>query len=81
MTAGANGNIELSYYLDGGLILQTTDSSVSPFSTFDEIALRKRNNNNAFYIDNVVLQTVVIPEPSVALLGAFGALALLRRRR
>jgi hypothetical protein len=34
---------------------------------------------NTFTIDNV--NVTVIPEPSVALLGALGSLALLRRRR
>ncbi|MEP2776941.1 MAG: PEP-CTERM sorting domain-containing protein [Luteolibacter sp.] len=41
------------------------------------------NGGSAFELDNVLLQNVatVVPEPSTALLGAIGALALLRRRR
>ena len=33
------------------------------------------------FLDNVAFGVNVVPEPSTALLGAFGALALLRRRR
>jgi hypothetical protein len=36
---------------------------------------------NAGYGGSYVLNTAVIPEPSAALLGAFGAIGLLRRRR
>ena len=41
------------------------------------------NNTNTWgtWIDNVTLSGTVIPEPSTALLGAFGSLLLLRRRR
>ena len=40
------------------------------------------NNTNTWgtWIDNVTLTGTVIPEPSTALLGAFGSLLLLRRR-
>ena len=41
------------------------------------------NNSNTWgtWIDNVTLTGTVIPEPSAALLSAFGSLLLLRRRR
>jgi hypothetical protein len=41
------------------------------------------NGGSAFELDNVLLQDVatIIPEPSAALLGGLGFLALLRRRR
>lgn len=43
----------------------------------------ENNGGSAFQLDNIVLQNVatVVPEPSAALLGALGFLALLRRRR
>lgn len=37
------------------------------------------SNSSAF--DNLAFQGTVIPEPSTALLGGFGILLLLRRRR
>lgn len=39
------------------------------------------NLNRTVRLDNVVLNATVIPEPSAALLGSLGLLALLRRRR
>jgi hypothetical protein len=40
-----------------------------------------RGDGKLAYFQNGSLQVVVIPEPSTALLGALGLLALLRRRR
>ena len=39
------------------------------------------DNTQGNFLDNVAFGVNVVPEPSTALLGAFGALALLRRRR
>lgn len=39
------------------------------------------NNTEGNFIDNIVFGINAVPEPSSALLGTFGALALLRRRR
>lgn len=39
------------------------------------------NSSQGNFLDNIVFGVNAVPEPSSALLGAFGALALLRRRR
>ena len=33
------------------------------------------------YLDNIAISGTIVPEPSAALLGGLGLLALLRRRR
>ncbi len=42
---------------------------------------RVTNGNGDFRIDDILVTGTIIPEPSTTLLGALGALALLRRRR
>ena len=53
---------------------QTTGTTLNTFDT----AVLRADSGTALY-DNVELS--VIPEPSAALLGGLGMLALLRRRR
>ena len=49
-------------------------------TTGDLTGLTPNNTNQAFF-DNVRLDIVAVPEPSAALLGGLGLLAVLRRRR
>lgn len=53
--------------------------STTPYSTFDSVVIKTGAAGPVTLLDNVKLET--IPEPSAAALGAFGLLALLRRRR
>ena len=41
----------------------------------------RSTTNDDFYLDDVVISIEAVPEPSAALLGGLGLLALLRRRR
>lgn len=60
-------------------VLDQVDTT-SPYFSFDYLSVRIGNNNAIDYnIDNV--HVTLIPEPSAALLGGLGLLALLRRRR
>lgn len=56
------------------------DSTIAPlaanFTSFDSVVIRP---NGPILVDNI--EVSVIPEPSTALLGGLGILALLRRRR
>jgi hypothetical protein len=58
-------------------------STAGGFYRFSFGAVSSAGGNNSFgnFLDNVGFGINVVPEPSSALLGAFGALALLRRRR
>ena len=40
-----------------------------------------QNGNSGYWLDNVTVDSVVVPEPTAALLGSLGLLTLLRRRR
>lgn len=54
------------------------------FTNLDNVGLSNAftlGNGNLAYFQSGSLQVVIIPEPSVALLGALGMLALFRRRR
>ncbi|MFC7335764.1 hypothetical protein ACFQY0_01140 [Haloferula chungangensis] len=65
--------------LGGETITTTTPTSSSP--TLDGFFFRQGTslNNESFTVDSLTI--VNIPEPTVALLGSLGTLALLRRRR
>lgn len=56
-----------------GVAIQTSSQSINDLKFFVD------NGAGTIGIDNIVI--TAIPEPSTALLGAFGMLALLRRRR
>lgn len=78
----SGANAVLSSTING--ITQTgTDTGASAGFNFDQISIFTNSapvpTNATFTIDNV--NVTVVPEPSVALLGALGTLALLRRRR
>lgn len=70
-------------YINGALFGNDIDmpdaQSVTALKFYTE-----SNGGSAFQLDNVVLDnslSTVVPEPSTALLGGLGLLALLRRRR
>jgi len=78
----SGANAVLSSTING--ITQTgTDTGASAGFNFDQISIFTNSapvpTNATFTVDNV--NVTVIPEPSAALLGALGSLALLRRRR
>jgi hypothetical protein len=79
-TEGASGNVQLDFFLDGVLYASATDSSGTPFTTFDQIAIS--SGNYTYRIDDVVL-TSVIPEPSTMgmVAAGFGMLISLQRFR
>ncbi len=77
---GVAGGIQLDSYFDNSLIATATDTAAA-YTTFDNLRIGQGGISDTFEIDNVLVATSVIPEPSVALLGALGMLGLLRRRR
>lgn len=68
----ANGD-KYGLYSNAGLIIPADGSTVS----FNQLFLGAESTSPG----NLVLQGAAVPEPSAALLGAIGALGLLRRRR
>lgn len=69
----AEGTYEL---IDGAFSINFgSTSAISPATSFSF------GNGKAGYFTSGSLKAVIIPEPSTVLLGALGALALLRRRR
>ncbi len=77
---GVAGGVQLDSYFDNSLIATATDTDAA-YTTFDNLRIGQGGLDDTFEIDNVLVVTSVIPEPSVALLGALGMLGLLRRRR
>ena len=81
ITNTATGTLVESYF-DGGLISSATDLTAnSPYVTFDNIRIGQGSGSTPFRIDNVGVETFVVPEPSSLALTALGALALVLRRR
>jgi hypothetical protein len=73
------GGVLTSIQVDGGIPFTAEDTS-SPFETFDEFAMTNMRITTEWRIDNVVIESVSIPEPaSIALFGA-GLLLLAKRR-
>ena len=56
-----------------------TGSTTTLYNTFDTVVLKTGADGPVSVFDNIKVET--IPEPAAAALGAFGLLALLRRRR
>ncbi|MEP4076889.1 PEP-CTERM sorting domain-containing protein [Haloferula sp.] len=71
-----------SIQVDGATPFTAEDTS-SPFETFDELAMTNMRLTTEWRIDNVLIESIAIPEPSsLAMLGlAGGFLAFVRRRR
>jgi uncharacterized protein (TIGR03382 family) len=64
--------------------ITTIRTGLGTNDTFDEIRLRAGNNAGATTFSDIKIQDTTafaIPEPSSAVLGAIGLLALVRRRR
>lgn len=81
LTRVAGGGIQIDSYFDGSLITSATDTS-TPYSSFDNIRIGQNSSTTEFQIDNVLVETSVIPEPSsVALLGLASLVLCLQRRR
>ena len=59
-------------------VVATGTSVIGAYTSFNEVVFSQGGGNN-FSIDNVTV--TFVPEPASAMLGALGALALLRRRR
>ena len=66
-----------------GLISYTGAGGNLAYVSFEDIDGSTTTNDDraGFFLDNVIAQGTVIPEPSALLLGAMGSLLLLRRRR
>ncbi len=81
LTAGAAGNVGLSFYFDNlGVAVHSATDASSPLTTFDQIVIQRHNGAKPL-VDNVILETIVVPEPAALSLLGLGGLALLRRRR
>lgn len=86
-TLGVTGTIGLasapaffvasSFNLSDDSILQ----GVTAATTFRLYLIDNRGSTAHILLDNVILNATTIPEPSAALLGSLGMLALMRRRR
>lgn len=87
LTTGSSGVTSGSNTVALSGLTGLTDTSVTftwtvNYGTVDGDPPTGGNNNNRHaFLDDVTLTGTVIPEPSAALLGALGLLALLRRRR
>lgn len=74
-------------YIVGDAVLDSNGAAGGGGTVFDgavlghDIALRFVGATDTAIIDNVSIDISVVPEPSIALFGSLGLLALLRRRR
>ena len=59
----------------------TTGASGGAVGTLLQLELDRTGSTNQVWFDNVVVTAEAVPEPSSAVLGGLGLLALLRRRR
>ena len=69
----------LSADLDGDTY--TASYATGSFFSFSDVTLATGSTGDDLRFDNIQVEFSPVPEPSTALLGALGALALLRRRR
>ncbi len=75
-------NFDVETVLEGTYtLLAGTGFNLANVSNVDFVNAYTRIDGKKAYFQNGSLQVVVIPEPSTALLGGLGLLALLRRRR
>lgn len=94
--SGASGTAAVTYttglattFAPAGGGIRTTDGytflSISSLPATSNLQIRftalDNNDNERWLIDSVVLSGTAVPEPAAALLGSFGLLVLLRRRR
>jgi len=77
LTLTSLGTYTLAMKVDGATVATGTSATMD-YNSFDEIVFSQGGGNNISF-DNVVV--TIIPEPATALIGAFGLLTLLRRRR
>ena len=80
----ANG--EVTYSSSGGNADATLtfgqNSAATEISQLEFTSVNfNQNGNSGYWLDNVTVDSVVVPEPTTALLGGLGLLTLLRRRR
>ncbi len=69
-----------SIQVDGGTAF-TAEDTLSPFETFDTFAMTNMRITTEWRIDNVVIETVQVPEPASSVLLATAASVLARRRK
>jgi len=76
ITRSGENEYEIVSNINGAI--RTATSNVG-FNSYDSIFIRNGGISSDLRLDNI--SVTLIPEPAVALLGAFGLLCLLRRRR
>ena len=89
MIGGGDDEVKVdTNFFDGNTawgVYSVNDAFVSQLNGFYRFSFgavsSSPDNTQGNFLDNVAFGVNVVPEPSTALLGAFGALALLRRRR
>lgn len=85
----ADGLVEVATFIDGVELLRdeikTTDTGFGvigpPADSFDYIGFRNSSGDYDYAIDNVSIQSFVVPEPTAALLGGLAVLAGFAGRR
>ncbi|QDS97961.1 PEP-CTERM sorting domain-containing protein [Adhaeretor mobilis] len=73
------GGVLTSIQVDGGTPFTAEDTS-SPFETFDELAMTNLRITTEWRVDNVVIESVSIPEPASVAVLSIGLLLLSVRR-
>lgn len=84
-----DGLVQVATFIDGNELLRdeikTTDTGFGvigpPADSFDYIGFRNSTGDYDYAIDNVSVQSFVVPEPTTALLGAFALLPTVGRCR
>lgn len=89
ITRLADGLVEVASFVNGSEILRdelkATDTGFGvigpPADTFDYIGFRNSSGDYDYVIDNVLVQSFVVPEPTAAAMGLLAVAGMLRRRR
>lgn len=86
LTLYTPSTIDLSNGITGAVVSTITTASDLGQGNFDTISYTTRGSNGGDLIDEIrfgsdLASVIPVPEPSLALLGGLGLLALLRRRR